>query len=133
MWLVIAGLSGFLAVLAGAVGSHALRGWVSSELLDQYAIAATYHTYHSLALLAIAVLAARRRGGWLTDAAGVCFVLGILLFSGSLYGKALTGIRALSLITPAGGVLLMLGWLCLALAGLRSSRRARRAAAGAIR
>jgi uncharacterized membrane protein YgdD (TMEM256/DUF423 family) len=109
----------FAAVAAGAFGAHALRARIAPDLLAIFETGARYHMYHALALLAAAWAA----GQWpsaLTTAAGWLFVLGILIFSGSLYLLALTGVRWLGAITPIGGVALLAAWLCLALAAWRT-------------
>lgn len=112
-------LSGGLAVALGAFGAHGLRSMVSPDLLDVFETGVRYHVYHALALLA---LAAYSRGGP-PDArllnAGRLFLLGILLFSGSLYLLVLANIRWLGAVTPIGGLALIAGWLLTALAAWR--------------
>jgi len=106
---------GFLGVAAGAFGAHALRARVPADLLAVFETAARYQMYHALALLAVSVVAARspsraaRAAGWL-------FAAGIVVFSGSLYLLALTGVRVLGAITPLGGLCFLGGWIALALA-----------------
>ena len=111
-------LSAFIAVAAGAFGAHALRARLDPGMLLVFETGARYQMYHALALMAVG-WAASRWPGRLTEAAGWCFVAGTVLFSGSLYAMALTGRRALGLITPLGGVAFLAGWLCLALAAPR--------------
>ena len=112
-FFVIGAVLGALGVAAGAFGAHGLRARVSPEMLAVFETGVRYHLVHALALLAVAwastrwVSAAIRGAGWL-------FVVGILVFSGSLYVLTLTGIRALGAITPFGGVAFILGWLLLA-------------------
>lgn len=111
-----------IAVGAGAFGAHALRARLSPDMLAVWETAARYQMYHALALLAVAMAAPRRAtGGW--SAAGWLFTAGILLFSGSLYVLALSGIRWLGAITPLGGVCFLAGWAMLAVAGLRMVSR----------
>jgi len=105
--------SGFLAVAAGAFGAHALRARLSSEYLAVFETAARYQMYHALGLFAVA-WAVNRWPGTLPQWAGWLFVAGTVLFSGSLYVLALTGLRWLGAITPVGGVAFLAGWLCLA-------------------
>jgi uncharacterized membrane protein YgdD (TMEM256/DUF423 family) len=105
-------LSGFIAVAAGAFGAHALRARLSPELLAVFETAARYQMYHALGLLAVA-WAATRWPGALPHWAGWFFVIGTLLFCGSLYALALTGARWLGAITPLGGVAFLAGWVCL--------------------
>ena len=101
-----------LGVVAGAFGAHALRGQLSEEMLAIYRTAVEYQFWHALALLAVGLLARQAAGAWLT-ASGVAFTLGVLVFSGSLYVLALSGIRVLGAVTPLGGVALIVGWACL--------------------
>jgi uncharacterized membrane protein YgdD (TMEM256/DUF423 family) len=107
--------SALVAVAAGAFGAHALEHRVTPELLSAFETGARYQMYHAIGLLAAARAATRWRGPWAARA-GWLFVLGTVLFSGSLYALALTGIRSLGAVTPFGGVAFMLGWACLILA-----------------
>lgn len=109
----------FLAVGAGAFGAHALRARVAPDLLEVFETGARYNMYHALALLA-AGWAAGQWPGALSTAAGWLFIAGTLIFAGSLYLLALTGIRWLGAITPIGGVAFLAGWACLALAAWRA-------------
>lgn len=113
--LLAGSLYGLLGVLLGAFGAHAMRDRLSPEMLRVWETAVQYQFWHALALLAVGLLAARLAGAWL-NAAGVTFALGVLIFSGSLYALALTGVRVLGAVTPFGGLLLIAGWLCLAVA-----------------
>jgi uncharacterized membrane protein YgdD (TMEM256/DUF423 family) len=106
-------LSALVSVAAGAFGAHALRPRLSPEYLGVFETAARYQMYHGLGLLAVA-WAVTRWPGALAHWAGWLFLLGTLLFSGSLYALALTGVRWLGAITPLGGVAFLAGWLCLA-------------------
>ncbi|HLH25616.1 MAG TPA: DUF423 domain-containing protein [Chloroflexota bacterium] len=110
---LLGALLAFLAVGAGAFGAHALRERVSPEMLDVFETAARYQMYHALGLLAVAWAAGRWPGG-ATTAAGWLFFAGIVLFSGSLYGLSLSGLRWLGAITPLGGLAFLAGWLALA-------------------
>jgi uncharacterized membrane protein YgdD (TMEM256/DUF423 family) len=107
-------LSALIAVAAGAFGAHALRARLTPEYLAIFETAARYQMYHALGLLAVA-WAAGRWPGQLPVWAGWLFVAGTVLFSGSLYALALTGIRGLGAITPLGGVAFLAGWICLVL------------------
>lgn len=117
-FLMLGALSGFIGVAAGAFGAHALRMRLSADLLAVFETGARYQMYHALALVATA-WASTRLPGALTTAAGWCFVAGTVLFSGSLYALALTGVRAWGAVTPLGGVAFLAGWLCLALTAAR--------------
>jgi uncharacterized membrane protein YgdD (TMEM256/DUF423 family) len=119
LFATLGALSALTAVALGAFAAHALRGRVPPELLVTFETGARYHMYHSLGLLAVA-WAASRWPGALTVAAGCLFVVGIVLFSGSLYALTVTGQRWLGAITPLGGLAFLLGWLALAVAALRS-------------
>lgn len=103
---------GFLAVLMGAFGAHALRARLSPDLLAIWKTANEYHFYHALALLLVGLLA--RQGKLGLDVPAACFLAGVLVFSGSLYVLALTGQRWLGAITPIGGLLFLAGWAWLA-------------------
>jgi uncharacterized membrane protein YgdD (TMEM256/DUF423 family) len=122
LFAVLGALSGFVAVGAGAFGAHGLKARLSPDLLAVFETAARYQMFHALALLA-AAWAIGRWTGRAAVAAGWCFVGGTLIFSGSLYLLALSGVRAFGAITPVGGVLLLAGWLLLALAAWRGTGR----------
>lgn len=111
-WMLIGAIYGLLGVAAGAFGAHALRGRLSEDMLAIYRTAVEYQFWHALALLAVGLLARQAAGAWLT-ASGVAFTLGVLVFSGSLYMLALSGIRVLGAVTPLGGLALIVGWACL--------------------
>jgi len=108
-FLLFAALSGLLAVALGAFGAHALEDRLSASARAVYETAVHYHFVHTLALLAIGVLCRATSHGLLRGA-GLAFILGLLLFSGSLYALSLSGIRWLGAITPLGGLSFMLGW-----------------------
>jgi uncharacterized membrane protein YgdD (TMEM256/DUF423 family) len=112
-FLVLGAVSGFLAVALGAFGAHLLRDRIAPELMHIYETAQRQHILHVAALLAVA-WASTRWPGPAATAAGWLFVIGTLLFSGSLYVLAITGQRWLGAITPFGGLALLLGWLALA-------------------
>jgi uncharacterized membrane protein YgdD (TMEM256/DUF423 family) len=114
IFFALGAILGFISVAAGAFGAHALRGRLTPDHLGIFETAARYQMYHALALLAVA-WTITRGGGSTAQWAGWLFVIGTVLFSGSLYLLALTGIRWLGAITPLGGVAFLTGWLCLAL------------------
>ena len=114
IFATLATAMGFLAVAAGAFGAHALRASLTAELLGVWETAARYQMYHALALLGVVGVLARWPGP-LAVASGWSFTVGILLFSGSLYLLAISGVRWLGAITPLGGLFLLTGWLLLAL------------------
>jgi uncharacterized membrane protein YgdD (TMEM256/DUF423 family) len=113
--LTLGALSGAISVAAGAFGAHALKDRLEPRLLEVFETAARYQMYHALALCLVAWLATIVPGRWPTIS-GWAFVAGTLLFSGSLYAMAFTGVRALGAITPLGGVAFLIGWGALFLA-----------------
>jgi uncharacterized membrane protein YgdD (TMEM256/DUF423 family) len=117
-WLVLGSLSACLSVAAGAFGAHALKGAFSPEALVTWETAARYQMYHALAMLAVGLAAQALRTTSLR-VAGLLFLVGTLVFSGSLYALVLTGERWLGAITPIGGLTLMAGWLAFAWAVIR--------------
>lgn len=115
--LGLGALLGFLGVAAGAFGAHALRAKIPEERLASFRTGAEYQLWHALATIGAGVVATR----WSTDwavAAGLCFVAGVVLFSGSLYVLAITGKRAWGAVTPIGGLALLAGWALLVVAAI---------------
>lgn len=117
-WFAIGAASGAIGVVMGAFGAHALKARLDAEMLAVWETAARYHLVHALALLA-AAWALDRWPGAASATAPWLFLAGTVLFSGSLYALALTGIRALGAVTPLGGLCLILGWVTLAIAAAR--------------
>lgn len=121
-WLAVAGsLSALVGVGLGAFGAHGLHDRLDERMLSAWETGVQYHLIHALAMVIIATLAVRASGPatWF-HVAGALMLAGQILFAGSIYGLALTGMRWLGPITPLGGLALMLGWLALAWAALRS-------------
>jgi len=119
-WLTASGISGFLAVALGAFGAHGLQARLAdvadgAKRLSWWQTAAHYHLMHALALAVVALVIARAPQA---RYAGVAFVLGTLLFSGSLYVMALGGPRWLGAVTPLGGAAFLVGWGVLVCCGL---------------
>jgi uncharacterized membrane protein YgdD (TMEM256/DUF423 family) len=117
-WLILGATSAFLSVAAGAFGAHALRARLAPDLLNIFETGARYHMYHSLGLIAIGLLS-QARPSPLLNGAGWAMLVGLVLFSGSLYALALSGVRALGAITPLGGLAFLAGWLLFAVAAWR--------------
>jgi uncharacterized membrane protein YgdD (TMEM256/DUF423 family) len=117
-FLLLGALAGATGVALGAFGAHGLRSRLSPEMLAVFETGVRYHLYHALALLATVPIMGRLEGSRLVTAAGWLFVAGIVLFSGSLYLLALTGITMLGAVTPLGGVAFLCAWACLAVAAL---------------
>jgi uncharacterized membrane protein YgdD (TMEM256/DUF423 family) len=109
---------GFIGVALGAFGAHALKARLAPELLATFETGVRYQLIHALALLAVA-WACVRCPGRAAPAAGWLFVAGIVLFSGSLYALSVSGVRAFGVVTPFGGMALLTGWACLAVAAWR--------------
>jgi uncharacterized membrane protein YgdD (TMEM256/DUF423 family) len=119
LFIAIAAVLGGTAVAAGAFATHALRAQLSDRLLSIFETGARYQMYHALALLLVALLRSQSLGApILLTTAGWAFVAGTAVFSGSLYALALTGQTLLGAVAPLGGAALMVGWGCLAVAGL---------------
>jgi uncharacterized membrane protein YgdD (TMEM256/DUF423 family) len=112
-FIIVAAVLGALGVALGAFGAHALKARLAPEMLTVYQTGVLYHLIHAVALLGVAAWIARG-GASAATAAGWLFVAGVVLFSGSLYTLALTGVRGLGMITPFGGVAFIGGWLALA-------------------
>jgi len=108
-----------LSVALGAFGAHGLRNTLSPEDIATFETGARYQMYHALALLAVAWAYARWEAP-LVQVAGWLFVIGIVIFSGSLYALVLTGQRWLGAVTPLGGVALLAAWVVLAWSAFRS-------------
>lgn len=119
LFLFLGTLFGGLAVALGAFGAHALKARVTPELVATFETGVRYQFYHALAILIVALVAERKPKDGLLGAGGWLFVVGILLFSGSLYVLTLSGIRWLGAITPVGGTAFVIGWFCVAVAALR--------------
>ena len=112
-FLLIGSCAGFAGVALGAFAAHGLRGRLSPESLEVFETGARYQMYHALAILIVAIAAARF-DGWAVRSAGWLFTVGIVLFSGSLYALAVTGTRTFGAITPIGGLAFLGGWALLA-------------------
>lgn len=117
LFITLASLSGMLAVVFGAFGAHALKGKLDDQALKVFETAVQYHFYHTVALLVVGVIALNQPQTVLLKSSGWLFVIGILVFSGSLYLLSLTGVRWLGAVTPLGGLALIAGWACLAATG----------------
>ena len=117
LFLAIAAVLGGLSVAGGAFASHALKEQLSDRALEIFETGAKYQMYHALALLLVGMLLQNVPSPWLS-AAGVAFIVGVALFSGSLYALSLSDIKVLGAITPLGGVAFLVGWGCLTAAAI---------------
>lgn len=121
LFVILGALSAFIGVGAGAFAAHGLKARLAPDLLAVFDTGARYQLFHALALLAAAWACEHwphSRASW----AGWCFVAGTVLFSGSLYVLALTGVRAFGAVTPFGGVAFLAGWALLAWSAWRGAR-----------
>lgn len=121
VFLVVAAILGGVAVAGGAFASHALKEKLTERSLDIFELATRYQMYHALALLLVGLLmirteAAQSLSPSLLTASGSAFIVGVVLFCGSLYALSLSGVKILGAITPLGGVAFLIGWVCLAIA-----------------
>jgi uncharacterized membrane protein YgdD (TMEM256/DUF423 family) len=117
LFLSIASILAGLSVAGGAFAAHALKEKLSERAIEIFETGARYQMYHSLALLVVALLLSRAEASQsLLIAAGSAFIIGIAIFSGSLYALSFSGIKWLGAITPLGGVAFIIGWGCLAIA-----------------
>lgn len=119
IFIQISALSGLLAVALGAFAAHALKSRLDEYAQGIFQTAVHYHFIHTLALLACAILLLHWPKSIALLVAACAFIIGIMLFSGSLYTLSLTGIRGLGAITPFGGVAFIVGWAALFLAAYR--------------
>ncbi len=108
-----------LGVLFGAFGAHALKSQLSPDLLQVYKTGVEYQYYHALGLLLIGLIGFQLKSKWL-NRAGLFIFAGIVLFSGSLYMLALTGIKWIGAITPLGGIAFVFGWISVAIGILKN-------------
>jgi len=119
-FLLLGCLGMLLAVAMGAFGAHALKRALTPDLMAVYETAVHYHVYHALGLLVVGLLALRLPESAMLRGSGLLMAGGLLLFSGSLYALALSGIRWLGAITPIGGLAFLAAWLLLAIAVVRA-------------
>ncbi len=124
-FLTLGAANAFLAVASGAFGAHALKDSLAPELLAVFRTAVEYHFWHALGLLAVGLVAARHPRARSVAAAGWCMAAGIVLFCGSLYLLAATGVRWLGAITPLGGVAFLAAWALLAYGAWNGTRTER--------
>ena len=113
VFFMLGALSAFIGVAAGAFGAHGLKSRISAEMLAVFEVGVRYQMYHAFALIAAAWAQTKWpspiviTGGWL-------FVIGTVLFSGSLYLLSMSGVKWLGAITPLGGLAFLAGWICIA-------------------
>jgi uncharacterized membrane protein YgdD (TMEM256/DUF423 family) len=124
-WIGWGSLLGAVAVATGAFAAHALQGRWDAYALGVWDKAVRYHSWHAVAMLVAGLVAhwagqqGRPEAAVWANRAGWGFAVGVVLFSGSLYLLAATGMRKLGMVTPLGGVAFMVAWMCLAVSGFR--------------
>ncbi len=116
---VVAGICGFLAVFFGAFGSHVLKATLGEKFFSIFQTANQYHFWHTLAILGVAILAERRPQRFFTFSQ-VFFVVGLFMFSGSLYLYAIYNTKIFAMLAPIGGTAFMIGWLFLILGSIKA-------------
>jgi len=122
IWITVAAVNGFIAVAVGAFAAHGLSERLEPKALGWIETAARYEAVHALALLGVAILAGRAAApSWSLSLSAWTFAVGMALFSGSLYLMGLFGWRWLGAATPLGGLAFLIGWVLLAIYGLRGA------------
>ncbi|NOX08086.1 MAG: DUF423 domain-containing protein [Gammaproteobacteria bacterium] len=123
LFLSLGAASAMLAVILGAFGAHGLRGKLDPSLFNAFQTGVEYQMYHALALVMVGILFGQcPTAGWRLRWSGYLFTTGIILFSGSLYVLAVSGMRWLGMITPLGGVCFIGAWLLLLIYAMQSGK-----------
>lgn len=120
--LIIALINGFLAVCLGAFGAHALKTQLNAEMMGVFKTATQYHFYHTFALIGLAWWLERNPDNAMARWASVFFIVGILLFSGSLYLMSVLQLPKLGMLTPIGGLCFLSGWLLWAVSVIKNKQ-----------
>lgn len=121
LFLLLGSCNAFLAVILGAFGAHGLKDKISPEMILVYQTGVQYQMFHALALILIALLCKHIKPSSILTWAGWLIFAGIVFFSGSLYVLSMSGLKALGMITPFGGVAFLMGWAMLAVAVWKQS------------
>lgn len=120
LYVMIGALLALLGVMLGAFGAHGLKNILDASALATFEVGVRYQMYHALAILLVGGLAAQASLVWRKRAA-LLFIIGSVLFSGSIYLLVLTGQKWLGPVTPLGGLCLMLGWVALAISVMKGA------------
>ncbi len=122
VFVIFGSVIAFAGISLGAFGAHALKAKLSADAMAVYATAVQYHLPHAVAIVVIGVLLHSHPGSAWIKTGGWLLSIGIVVFCGSLYLLAVTEIKRLGMITPIGGIALMLGWACVAIGMLLVER-----------
>lgn len=118
--VLIGGVNALLAILLGGFATHALKAHVTPDMLEVFKTGVTYHTTHALAMILVGLISERHPQPEYHRAAAL-FQAGIVLFSGSLYAMAISGLKTLGMITPIGGMCYIIGWILFIVAAKKST------------
>ncbi|WP_066176276.1 DUF423 domain-containing protein [Bacillus marinisedimentorum] len=118
-FIILGAINGFLAVALGAFGAHGLEGKISAKMIETWQTGVTYQMFHAGGLFVVAFLADKIGASAMLNWSGWLMLIGIILFSGSLYVLSTSGIKVLGAITPFGGVAFLAGWVLLAVAAYK--------------
>jgi uncharacterized membrane protein YgdD (TMEM256/DUF423 family) len=119
-FIIIGAINAFLSVALGAFGAHALEGKISQKYIDTWNTGVLYQMFHSIGILIVGVLAGNIAASSMLNWSGWLMLIGIVLFSGSLYVLSLSGIKVLGAITPLGGVAFLIAWVLLIITAVKS-------------
>jgi uncharacterized membrane protein YgdD (TMEM256/DUF423 family) len=111
LFILLGGLNAFIAVALGAFGAHGLEGKLSERMLEVWKTGVTYHMFHAMGLILIGLLVSKFPNASSFTTAGWVMLVGIILFSGSLYALSTTGIKVFGPITPIGGLAFLIAWV----------------------
>ena len=121
LFILLGSVNAALAVILGAFGAHMLKARLSPEMLNVYQVGSHYHFYHAIGMLVVGLLAAQLHNDAAVQLSGFLMLAGIVLFSGSLYLLAVTGLTWLGAVAPLGGLAFIAAWVVLAVAVLRAT------------
>jgi uncharacterized membrane protein YgdD (TMEM256/DUF423 family) len=121
LFILLGSVNAALAVILGAFGAHILKARLSPEMLNVYQVGSHYHFYHAIGMLVVGLLAAQLHNDGAVQLSGFLMLAGIVLFSGSLYLLAVTGLTWLGAVAPLGGLAFIAAWVVLAVAVLRAT------------
>ncbi|BBI32314.1 DUF423 domain-containing protein [Cohnella abietis] len=122
-YIRIGALTAMLSVVLGAFGAHMLEDRLSADAMDVFDTAVQYHMFHAVGILLIALLMDRVPSQKLAIWAARLLLIGIIIFSGSLYALAFSGLKILGAITPIGGVAFIAGWICMAISARPNAKK----------